>query len=426
MPAGSHIEAQRRAMRNATLALIAMIIAWLGIALAALILVPRLVPAAYRFNDFYDYYIGSRLFWDGKYPYGVTPDFLVLTKAYGLRFIWATGYSYPPFLAMAFGPLLLLPPETSAWLWAGANLIGFGFLVYMVARRVESPRRRLVVGAYALTYAPLVYSIGAGQVNIAVVYLIAAYLYGSAEWLRVVGLSLASMIKVYPVLFLIKDAVQRRFRFVLLSLGIMAAVMLVPAVLRGPDLVVDYFTRELPNLNHLFAPDVGNQSLNGAFSRLLSDPWQTTLVVSDRVLSAVDMLSLLLILAGLVILTLRRRIQESVLSLIWLAGLTLIAGKNSFWNFAPCVFIGVFLLRNWDVLAGWQRGLFIASAVISNLLWYPVYLGGFDLLPADLPIPRLLFVLIFSAGTVSLLLEVAALLGLPAPARATEGSTHLS
>jgi hypothetical protein len=181
--------------------------------------------------------------------------------------------------------------------------------------------------------------------------------------------------------------------------------------------VVDYFFKVLPDLNHIFAPDVGNQSLNGAFARLLSDPWQTTLVVPDQVLSALDLLSLAVILAGLVVLTLRRRYEDFVLTLLWLAGLTLIAGKNSFWNFAPCIFIGVFLLRRWDALARWQRGLFIASAVISNFLWYPVYLGGFSLVPADLPIPRLLFVLIFSAGTVSLLLEVAALLGIrPTPA----------
>jgi hypothetical protein len=418
MPVGSKTEAQKRAMRNASLGLIAMIVGWLGLAVAALIFVPRLVPEAYRFNDFYDYYIGSRLFWAGKYPYGVTPDFLALTRAYGLRFLWATGYSYPPFLAMAFGPLLLLPPETAAWLWAGASLAGFGGLVYLVTRRVESPRRKLVVGFYALTYAPLLYSIGAGQVNIAVVYLVAAYLFASAEWLRVAGLSLASMIKVYPVLFLVRDAVQRRFRFVLICLVVMAAIMLAPAVVRGPELVIDYFTRVLPQLNHLFAPDVGNQSLNGALSRLLSDPSQTALAVPDWVLSDIDILCGLLIVAGLSVLTLRRRYDDVVLSFIWLSGLTLIAGKNSFWNFAPCVFIGVYLLQNWDRLAGWQRGLFIASALISNLLWYPIYLGGFDLVPADLSIPRALFVLIFSAGTVSLLLEVAALLGLPAPERA--------
>ena len=412
MPVGSNTEAQRHAMRYANLALIAMIVAWLGLAVAALIWVPRLVPEAYRFNDFYDYYIGSRLFWDGKYPYGVTADFLALTKTYGIRFLWATGYSYPPFLAMAFGPLLLLPPETAAWLWAGANLAGFGVLVFLVARRVDNRRRKLEVGFYVLTYAPLLYSIGAGQANIAVVYLIAAYLYGSAEWLRVVGLSLASMIKVYPVLFLVKDALQRRFRFVLLSLVVMAIVMVVPAILRGPGLVVDYFTRVLPYLNHIFAPDVGNQSLNGAFSRLLSDPSQTALTVPDWVLTAADMLSLLAILTGLVVLTLRRRYEKTILSLIWLAGLTLIAGKNSFWNFAPCVFIGVYLLQRWDSLARWQRRLFIASALISNLLWYVVYLIGFDLVPADLPIPRALFVLIFSAGAVSLLLEITALLGM--------------
>jgi hypothetical protein len=421
MPVGPNIEEQERALRNASLGLIVVIIGWLGLAVAALIFVPRLVPAAYRFNDFFDYYIGSRLFWDGKYPYGVTPDFLALTKAYGLRFLWATGYSYPPFLAMAFGPLLLLPPETAAWLWAGASLAGFGVLVYLVARREENPRRKRMVGFYTLTYAPLLYSIGAGQVNIAVVYLVAAYLFASAEWLRVLGLSLASMIKVYPVLFLVKDLLQRRFRFVLVCLAVMAAVMLAPAIVRGPELVVDYFTRVLPQLNHLFAPDVGNQSLNGAFSRLLSDPSQTALAVPDWVLSDVDIFCGLLIVAALAVLTLRRRYDDLVLSFIWLSGLTLIAGKNSFWNYAPCVFIGVHLLRNWDRLARWQRTLFIASALISNLLWYPVYLGGFSVVPADLPIPRVLFVLIFSAGTISLLLEVAALLGLPAPTRATEG-----
>jgi hypothetical protein len=420
MPIPTETEAHRRAKRNASLALVAMIVGWLGLAVAALIWVPRLVPAAYRFNDFYDYYIGSRLFWDGKYPYGVTPDFLTLTKAYGLHFLWATGYSYPPFLAMAFGPLLLLPPENAAWIWACANLVGFGVLVYLVARRVENPRRKLVVGAYVLTYAPLLYSVGAGQANIAVVYLIAAYLFGSAGWLRVVGLSMASMIKVYPILFLIKETVQRRVRFVVLCLVVMAAVMAAPAILRGPGLVVDYFTRVLPYLNHIFAPDVGNQSLNGAFSRLLSDPWQTMLAVPDWVLTAADGIILAAILAGLVVLTLRRRYEDFVLTLIWLAGLTLVAGKNSFWNFAPCVFIGVHLLRHWDTLARWQRWLFVASAVISNFLWYPVYLGGFDLVPADLPIPRLLFVLIFSAGTISLLLEVAALFGLPTPAQASE------
>jgi Glycosyltransferase family 87 len=417
-------------MKSANLALIAMIIAWLGIILTALLLVPRLVPEAYRFNDFYDYYIGSRLFWDGKYPYGVTPDFLALNRQYGLRFLWATGYSYPPLLAMAFGPLLILRPDTATWVWAGASMVAFCVLVYLVARRGQGPWRRVVVGFYLLSYAPAIYSIGAGQINIAMLYLMAGYLLGSADWQRVVGLSLASMIKVYPILFLVKEAFQRRFRFVLLCLVVMAILMLVPAILRGPGLVVDYFTRVLPQLNRTFAPDVGNQSLNGAFSRLLSDPWQTTLAVPAWVLTAADLLSLLVIVAALVILTLRRRYEEYVLSLIWLAGLTLIAGKNSFWNFAPCMFIGVYLIQCWFDLAYWQKWLFVVSALISNLFWYPVYLGGFSLVPADLPIPRALFVLVFSAGAVSLLLEVAVLLGLPAPvgranrAHAVEGQAE--
>jgi hypothetical protein len=419
VPVEATTEAQRRTHRDANLALIAMIVAWLSIILSALLLVPRVVPAGYRFNDFYDYYIGSRLFWDGKYPYGVTTDFLALTRQYGLRFIWATGYSYPPFLAMVFGPLLLLRPETAAWLWVGASMLGFCVLVYLVARRVEGPWRKVVVGFYLLSYAPAVYSIGAGQVNIAVLYLMAGYLLGRAEWQRVMGLSLASMIKVYPILFLVKETLRRRLRFVMVCVAVMAALMLAPAILRGPSLMVDYFTRVLPYLDHIFTPDVGNQSLNGMFSRLLSDRWQSILAVPDWVLTAADLLSLVVILTGLVLLTVRDRYEEFVLSLIWLAGLTLIAGKNSFWNFAPCMFIGVYLIQRWHDLARWQQGLFVVSALISNFLWHPIYLGGFNLVPADLPIPRLLFVLIFSAGTLSLVLEVAVLLAL----RKTVGSS---
>jgi hypothetical protein len=425
MPLGPTIEADRRTERYANLALIALIIAWLALILTALIVAPLLVPGSYRFNDFWDYYIGSRLFWDGKYPYGVTTDFLALSRQYGLHFMWATGYSYPPFLAMAFGPLLLLPPQTAAWVWAGASMIGFCVLVYLITRGVKGPWRRVVVGLYLLSYAPAVYTIGSGQVNVAILYLIAGYLLGTAQWQRVLGLSLASMIKVYPVLFLVKETVQRHIRFVLWCVLVLVLVLLAPAVLRGTGMVFDYFFRVLPDLNHIFAPDVGNQSLNGAYSRLLSDPWQMGLAVPDRVLSGLDLFSLAAILAGLVILTVRRRFDDYVLTLIWLAGLTLVAGKNSFWNFAPCMFIGVYLLQKWDGLAGWQRALFIASAAISNLLWYPIYLGGFDLVPGDLPIPRLLFVLIFSAGTISLLLEVAALFGLPAPTRAADRHTGI-
>ena len=137
--ARSDAGARKRRSRNANLALIALIMGWLGIITAALALAPKVAPESYRFNDFWDYYIGSRLFWDGKYPYGVTADFLALIRQYGLRFMWATGYSYPPFLAMAFGPMLLMPPETAAWIWAGVSMAAFCVLVYLISRRVEGP-----------------------------------------------------------------------------------------------------------------------------------------------------------------------------------------------------------------------------------------------------------------------------------------------
>jgi hypothetical protein len=198
----------------------------------------------------------------------------------------------------------------------------------------------------------------------------------------------------------------------LLSLAVMAGVLLIPAILRGPGVVLDYFFQVLPRLNHTFNPDMSNQSLNGMLSRLLSDPGYSALVVPEWVLASLGLAVTLLLLAGLVIVTLRRRYAEPVLTLIWLAGLTLIAGRNMYWNFAPCVFIGIYLILRWEALAGWQRALFISSALISNLLWHVLYGVGYAAVPADLPIPRALFVLLFSAGTVSLVLAAGPLLGM--------------
>jgi hypothetical protein len=413
MPGASAIEThQPPAQKSSNLALIALIGGSLAVIVIMLLLQPRLAPAAVRFNDFYDYYIGSRLFWDGKFPYGVTPDFARLAGEYGIYFMWGTGYDYPPFLAVVMGPLLLLPPERAVWLWTAASVAALGILTYLVARRFEGPWRKLLVGFYILSYTPALYSIGSGQVNIAVLCLMSLYLLSRRDGLRAAGLALASLIKVFPGLLVVKELLQRRYRFALLCLAVMAGALLVPAILRGPGVVIDYFTQVLPGLNHAFDPDMSNQSINGMLSRLLSDPSYSSSAFPGWVQTAAGLAAELAILAGLCILTLRRRYDEPVLTLIWLAGLTLIAGKNMFWNFAPCVFIGVYLIHRWEALAGWQRALFIGSALISNLLWHFLYGLGYAKTPADLPIPRLAFVLLFSLGTVSLVLAAAALLGM--------------
>ncbi len=406
-------EIDRRSQARFRLALAALILFGLGVIAAALRLAPRVVPDVYVLNDFYDYYIGARLFWDGHYPCGVTPEFARLAQQYGVRFMWGTGYNYPPVLVLLLWPFLLLRPEPAAWVWAGASLLTLGILVYLVARRVSGPWRSLLVTCYMLSYTPVIYSIGSGQVNILVLAALTAYLLARSDGIRAAGLALASLVKVFPALFTGKEILQGRFRFALLSAALMVGALVIPAVLRGPGVVVDYFTRVLPEINHAFHADMSNQSLNGLFSRLLADPTLAGLAVPHGVLVAADLIATAAILAGLLFVTWRRRYDEPVLTLLWLAGLTLIAGRNMFWNFAPCVFIGIYLIVGWEGLAGWQRGLFIASALITNLLWHFVYALGYAMTPADLPLPRLVFTLIFSLGTVSLVLKAAALLGEP-------------
>jgi hypothetical protein len=426
MPAASPIEThQSPARKSSNAALIVMIAGSLAVILLMLLLQPRLAPKAVRFNDFYDYYIGCRLFWDFRFPYGVTPDFARLAGEYGVNFMWGTGYDYPPFLVVVMWPLLLLPPERAAWLWTAVSVAALGMLTYLIARRIEGPWRKLLAGFYILSYTPVLYSIGSGQVNIAVLCMLSLYLLGRRDGVRATGLALATLIKVFPGLFVVKDALRRRFRLALLSLAVMAGVLLIPAIVRGPRLVLDYFIQVLPTLNHTFNPDMSNQSLNGMFSRLLSDPGYSSLAAPEWVLTSAGLAATAAILAGLCIATVRRRYDEPVLTLIWLAGLTLIAGRNMYWNFAPCVYIGVYLIRRWEALAGWPRALFIGSALISNLLWHFLYGLGHATTPADLPIPRPPFVLLFSLGTLSLVLAAGALLGMRSePAAEGAGATN--
>lgn len=384
---------------------IAIIVLFLTVFYFILIFASRHLPIIHINNDFFDYYIGSQLFWNGQYPYGVTDGFRELVKLYDLDFMWATGYSYPPFLAMIFWPFLLILPKTGAFLWITANLFFYGLFVYHVIIKEKNHHKSYILLIYLLTFLPSMISIAAGQVNIYILYLFYFYFYHPSQKIKVISLSLLSLIKVYPCLFLIKEFVQKQFRLVIYTFLLSIFLLFITSI-KGVSLVTDYFIKVLPELNNAFHTYFINQSINGVLSRLLSDTTKNYPIVAPWLLKLFNIGISILALLFLIILTFFKKNKGQVVSLIWLAVITLIAGKNSFWNFTPTALIGIYLFKNWRLLGRYQKISFIISVLISNLFWHGVYFWEIALSPGINIFSRLFYTIITSLGFIYLVIQV--------------------
>lgn len=371
-----------------------------------LLCIKKYVPFVYINNDFFDYYIGSKLFWAGKYVYGPNPDFISLVKLYRLEFMWATGYSYPPPLAWFLYPLLFLSPQNASSLWLLVNLLIFGVFTLYTYKKMG--RSRLVVIYYILSYLPILFSVATGQINIFILFLISYYLYSCSSTSSSFFLACASVIKIYPVLFLIKEGLQKNHFFVLKTIFFIAVLLGLTVVVRGTLPIRDYFVRELPKLHNSPHTYYINQSVNGVLSRIYAAPEKSDkVIIAPELLSLINIYVSLGILTPLVIFTLKGgKYNKQALGLMWLGVITLIAGKNSFWNFAPCVLIGIYLIEHWDKLPKQERILFIISTGITNGLWLGVYFFEQWLSPGESIISKVVYASLSSIGFIALVFQL--------------------
>jgi hypothetical protein len=121
-------------------------------------------------------------------------------------------YLYPPFLAILFRPLALLPFDAVAALWLAASIVA----VALTVRRAGI--REPVVIALGLLALPILWSLSIGQVEPFITLLMA---FGSP-----VGIGIATSIKLVPVLVGVYWVLRRDWR----SLGRLAATLAVLGV----------------------------------------------------------------------------------------------------------------------------------------------------------------------------------------------------
>ncbi len=189
------------------------------------------------------------------------------------------GFTYPPFSALAFSPLTLIPRQPAQYLWAAANLAVLAGLVAVSLRaaRPTLPSRRiaqwsLVLMTPAIWLDPVKLNFSYGQVNIILVTLILVDLTGCVRLdgralPRGVLTGLAAAAKLTPLIFVPFLFLVRRGRAAAVALATFVGAVLAVAAL-GPSTSWAYWTKYAFDAGRVGSNSyISNQNLSGTIER---------------------------------------------------------------------------------------------------------------------------------------------------------------
>ncbi len=249
---------------------------------------------------------------------------------------------YPPFAALVFQPLALVPLQVAGALFSLLNLALLAMAVLLTRDILERslPDRRLgklpLVLATLFTAQFFLDNFHHAQMNEVVFVLvllgIRSYLRGSDRW-AAASIVAATSIKITPVFFVAWLLIRGRRRAALAVPPLALACVLVPLLLRGPRTgaaeLVEYYHVFLEGHQHgEVSTYTAGQNIAGLVSRMMRPGayqyWPATEAVAQSTYHALWVAVLLVFLARLVLLR-RRRASPSAyeLSLAFLAALLL-------------------------------------------------------------------------------------------------------
>jgi hypothetical protein len=253
-------------------------------------------------------------------------------------------YVYPPQSLLLFYPFSFLSYGQAQVLMLALNHVLFLLITFMTIRilnlslRKDSRKIALLAG-YLLVFRPIMITLWAGQVSLIVLALLLAFWMfarGNRPVLAGAMLALAIVLKAYPVLLLPFLLISRRQRETLATLGWIAVITAVAAVIIPASTWADWFFNVIPQGGFGRVPaDLGspampwNQSMSGFLARLFtSDEWTqavfpnaggmaTAKILSYLAAAAVTLISLAVVFKG------RRRSPDTALRQAMMIGLPL-------------------------------------------------------------------------------------------------------
>jgi hypothetical protein len=272
------------------------------IALGLALMVFRIQSIMVFFSDFTHDYVSAQAFRDGRsiYVEFTQADLSAEKLRIAEPLYRAESFTniHPPFDALLFAPLTLLPYDMAVLAWSvlsGLLFIGIGLIVLRVLQISLAPHWRLLLLGLGLCWYPFQAHIALGQLSLLVIAcLIGCWVFLRRGYDGVAGvlLGLACLIKIYPGVLLFFLLCRRRWRAVGSVVATGLAGMLLTLLLVGKDDVLRYFTQVTSEAAGYTAFALINISLNGVFGRLFTDgPWISPLVTAPILASILTLLS---------------------------------------------------------------------------------------------------------------------------------------
>ena len=271
-------------------------------------------------------------------------------------------FTYPPFAAVFFAPLAVIPLPVLCVLWVAGNL----GLLWMIVRRCREavglpPELTLVFAGAAVWLEPVRTSLLLGQINLVLLGLVVFDLCRarSSKWTGV-GVGLAAAVKLTPLIFVVYLLFARRWREAFTALATFAVTMVI-GLLLVPE-AAHYWIGGVFGDSSRVGPVLNwsDQSIHGMLARVLGEsqsklPW----LLAGAVVA----------LAGTALAAVVDRRGDRVLA-IGLCGLTACAVSPFSWE------------HHWV----WFVPVIIALAARGLPWWVPlsVFVAGMAV-PTDLP-----------------------------------------
>lgn len=206
--------------------------------------------------DFNQYLVGSAELLAGRDPYA---DFAIyketdhgpvreVLEKYGAPF--TPRITYPPPFYILLSPLFLFPYTTSFAIWSGVIVLCAAGTAILACRAfgLRSGWAWLAAGGLMLAANPTIDNLNQGQASIVLALLLAAMTYFLAGDKRIrTGAAVAGAIilKVYPAAFLLYLALRRRWRELLIAVGIVTITVIAVAAVWGPEIWVNFYRHAL-------------------------------------------------------------------------------------------------------------------------------------------------------------------------------------
>ena len=269
-------------------------------------------------NDLFSYLQSARALMQGNSPYETGSPF---------------PYIYPPFLAFILIPLTSLPLWLSGLLWflfnATAYIFALKILLDMLFKAwgtALDPRAWIVVTAVSILAFDVIQNhMLNGQVNFVVLALTVLFFKALSQGKNAGAallLSLAVVIKLVPLIFLVYLLVRRKVRALVYAIGLTILVMLLPLPLVGGKIFSFYhtylhqFLLSRVGLSGEWGPGTGGFSLRSLLDPLFSS--------ADSRFSGLVLASVL-VLMPIICLELTRRTDKDQEKELWVFCLYLIA-----------------------------------------------------------------------------------------------------